>query len=93
MIKSFRHTGLEKFYLTDSKAGIQPRHAKRLRIQLTTLNQAEKPSDMNMPGWWFHELGKDLAGHYAVTVSRMWRLTFSWDGSDAILLDYQDYHD
>ena len=46
-----------------------------------------------MPGWWFHELGKDLAGHYAVTVSRMWRLTFSWDGSDAILLDYQDYHD
>jgi proteic killer suppression protein len=79
--------------LTDSKAGIQPHHAKRLRIQLTTLNQAEKPSDMNLAGWWFHEPGKDLAGHYALTVSRMWRLTFSWDGFDAILIDYQDYHD
>ena len=48
---------------------------------------------MNLPGWWFHELSKDLMGHYAVTVSRMWRLTFAWDGTDAILLDYQDYHD
>lgn len=93
MIKSFRHTGLEKFFKTGSKAGIQPNHAKRLRLQLLTLDQAEQPSDMNLPGWWFHELSKDLMGHYAVTVSRMWRLTFAWDGTDAILLDYQDYHD
>jgi len=93
MIKSFRHTGLEKFFKTGSKAGIQPNHAKRLRLQLATLNEAQSPSDMDLAGWWFHELGKDLAGHYAVTVSRIWRLTFAWDGTDAVLLDYQDYHD
>jgi proteic killer suppression protein len=31
MIKSFKHSGLEKFYETDSKAGIIPAHAKKLR--------------------------------------------------------------
>ena len=30
MIKSFAHKGLEKFFLTGSKAGIQPSHADKL---------------------------------------------------------------
>jgi addiction module HigA family antidote len=30
MIKSFRHAGLEKFFFTGSKAGIQPSHARKL---------------------------------------------------------------
>jgi proteic killer suppression protein len=93
MIQSFRHAGLEKFFKTGSKAGIQPNHAKRLRLQFFTLNEAQSPSDMDLAGWWFHALSKDLESHFAVTVSRMWRLTFAWSGADAILVDYQDYHD
>jgi len=31
-------------------------------------------------------------GHFAVSVSSNWRLTFSFDGADAVLVDYQDYH-
>jgi len=27
-----------------------------------------------------------------MTVSRNWRLTFGWDGEDAIELDLEDYH-
>jgi proteic killer suppression protein len=42
MIKSFRHAGLEKFFLTGSKAGIQPAHARKLAIQLGTLDIAPK---------------------------------------------------
>jgi proteic killer suppression protein len=34
MIKSFRHVGLEKFFKTDSKAGIQPDHAHKLSIAI-----------------------------------------------------------
>jgi proteic killer suppression protein len=34
VIKSFRHVGIENFFRTGSKAGIQPKHAKRLRLQL-----------------------------------------------------------
>jgi len=34
----------------------------------------------------------DLEGHWAVRVSGNWRLTFAFEGEDAILVDYQDYH-
>lgn len=92
MIRSFRHKGMEQFFRTGSKAGIQPTHAKRLRLQLARLDAAKAPEDMNLPGWKFHPLGKSLAGHYAVTVNKNWRLTFTFEEGDAVLVDYQDYH-
>lgn len=45
-----------------------------------------------MPGWDLHKLAGDLKGHWAVKVSGNWRLTFTFDGEDAILVDYLDYH-
>ena len=92
MIKSFRHKGLQNFFETGSKAGIQPQHAGRLRLQLTRLDDATCPQDMNAPGWRPHPLSGDLAGKWAITVNGNWRMTFTFDGSDAILVDYQDYH-
>ena len=92
MIRSFEHKGLEKFYSTGSKSGIQPKHASRLRLQLTVLDNAIGPGDMNLPGYRLHELkGKD-AGTWSVTVNGNWRLTFRFEGADAILVDYRDYH-
>jgi toxin HigB-1 len=41
VIKSFRHSGIERFFLDGSKAGIQPKHAKRLRLQLGQHKDAE----------------------------------------------------
>ncbi len=92
MIKSFRHKGIEKFFKTGSKAGIQAQHANRLRIMLTRLDVATHPEDMDAPGWDFHPLKHDLAKHWAVSVSGNWRLTFAFEGMDAVLVDYQDYH-
>ena len=92
MIKSFKHDGAERFFRTESKAGIQPAHAKKLKVQLIRLDQSKSPEDMNLSGWKFHPLSKDLAGHYAVSVNGNWRLTFAFEGVDAILVDYQDYH-
>lgn len=92
MIKTFRHKGLQAFFATGSKAGIQPHHASRLSRQLTRLDLAKQPADMNVPGWNLHPLVGDLAGHYSVTVNGNWRMTFAFDGEDAILVDYQDYH-
>jgi toxin HigB-1 len=92
MISSFRHKGIERFFLTGSKAGIQPAHAARLADQLSALNVANKAESMNFPGWRLHSLKGDLAGHWAVSVSGNWRLTFAFEGEDAILVDYQDYH-
>jgi toxin HigB-1 len=92
VIRTFRHRGLEEFFKTGSKTGIQPAHETRLRVLLTTLNLASVPQDMNRPGWDWHPLKGTLKGHWAVAVNKNWRLTFTFDGEDAILVDYQDYH-
>jgi proteic killer suppression protein len=92
MIKSFLHKGLEAFFLTASKAGIRPDHATKLRRQLVRLDDAESAQDMNIPGWKLHPLHGELEGHFAVSVNGNWRLTFRFEGADAILVDYQDYH-
>lgn len=92
MIKHFAHKGLQAFFQSGTKAGIQPHHAPRLRRQLVRLDLAQCPEDMNAPGWRLHALSGDLAGHYAITVNGNWRLTFRFEGVDAVLVDYQDYH-
>jgi proteic killer suppression protein len=92
VIRSFRHSGIEEFFSYGSKAGIQPAHANKLRLQLTRLNVAESPQDMNVPGWKLHALRADLKGHWSVFVNGNWRLTFKFESGDAILVDYQDYH-
>jgi toxin HigB-1 len=92
VIKSFRHKGVEQFFRTGSKRGIQAKHADRLRVQLFALDNARVPTDMNAPGWRLHPLHGELAGHWSVDVSGNWRLTFAFEGEDAILVDYQDYH-
>ena len=74
------------------KAGIQAAHATRLARQLQRLDVARRPQDMNIPGWRLHPLKRDLAGHWSVAVSGNWRLTFAFDGEDAVLVDYRDYH-
>ena len=92
MIKNFVHKGLEAFFTDGCKAGIQPVHAARLKRQLAQLDQATLPRDMNVPGWKLHPLKGELAGHWAVWVSGNWRMTFKFDGADACVVDYQDYH-
>lgn len=92
MIKSFQHKGLENFFHTGSKAGINPAHAKRLARQLAQLDAASKPDEMDIPGWRLHPLSQNLAGHWSVWVNGNWRLTFAFENGDAVIVDYQDYH-
>ena len=92
MIRTYRHKGLQLFAESGSKAGIQPAHARKLRILLTALDAASKPTDMNAPGFELHPLRGKQEGHWAVSVSGNWRLIFAFEDEDAILVDYQDYH-
>jgi proteic killer suppression protein len=92
MIKSFRHRGLKAFFETGSKAVIQPSHASRLARQLKHLDRTTRPDDMNIPGWRLHPLTGEQKGQWSVWVNGNWRLTFAFEGEDAVLCDYQDYH-
>src|SRR5271157_6001762 len=91
VIKSYRHKGIKEFAETGSKAGIQPEHANRLKRLLFALDAAACPSNMNAPSYGLHRLKGGLEGHWAVRVSGNWRLTFGFEGEDAVLVDYQDY--
>jgi proteic killer suppression protein len=92
MIRSFRHKGLKQFAESGSKAGIQAKHAPRLTRLLTALDVAMRPEDLSAPGYDLHPSKGSLAGHWSVSVSGNWRLTFRFEGEDAILVDYQDCH-
>ncbi len=90
MIKSFRHKGLKAFYSTGSKAGIQAKHADRLRLILARLDAAYEAEDMDLPGLRLHKLTGDLKGYWAVDVSGNWRIIFKFEGHDAHVVDYLD---
>lgn len=92
MIRSFKHKGLERFFTTGSKAGIQPQNAERLRLILGRLSVSTGTRDMNLPGLKLHELRGDRKGTWAVGVSGNWRVTFRFIGKDVADVDYEDYH-
>jgi len=92
VIRTFRHKGLGKFFATGSKAGVQAAHAKRLSLILAALNAATAPSDMGLPGLRLHPLKDGRAGSWSVSVSGNWRVTFRFEGKDAVDVDYEDYH-
>ena len=92
MIRSFKHKGLAKFFASGSTAGIQAAHAKRLRLILGRLNAASLVKDMDLPGLRFHELTGNRRGTWSVMVSGNWRVTFRFEGGDAELVNYEDYH-
>ncbi|GGP20182.1 type II toxin-antitoxin system RelE/ParE family toxin [Silvimonas iriomotensis] len=93
MIKSFCHAGLQHFFETASKAGIQPAHASRLRIVLALLDQAvEIERDLCAPTLRLHRLRGDKSHLWSVTVRANWRITFEFRNGDAYIVDYLDYH-
>lgn len=92
MILSFKHKGLKLFFETGSTAGIQPKHAAKLNLQLSALHSAETVEVMAVPGWDLHPLQGQLAGHWSVKVNANWRLTFKFENGNAEIVNYQDYH-
>lgn len=91
-IKSFRHKGLEDFFYDGTTRGINPQHATRLATRLDRLDAATSPGDMNLPGYRLHALKGVWSGRYSITVSGAWRLTFAFEGEDAVVVDYEQYH-
>jgi len=92
MIQSFRNKGLRRFFESGSPAGIQPSHAKRLRMLPAALDTAQSIDDMNVPGFRLHPLKGSERGRWSVWVNGNWRLTFEFSEGHAYVLDYEDYH-
>ncbi len=92
MIKTFKHKGLKKFFETGSKAGIQAKHERKLRMQLAAIDTATIIDDVDLPGFKLHPLKGDRDGIWFITVNGNWRVTFEFVDGSAYILNYEDYH-
>lgn len=92
MIKSFRNKALADLFETGKTAKIDVKLQKRILIRLDRLEQAEKPDDMNLPGFDFHALKGHHPTRYTVHVNGPWCITFEFDGNDAARVDFEQYH-
>lgn len=92
MIRSFRHKGLERFFIKDDARGIPAKSLSRIERLLDRLDVVAKSDDMNVPGYRYHALRGEMKGRFAVAVSGNWRITFEMDGEDAVAVDLKDYH-
>ena len=92
MIKSFTHKGLERYFETSSTRGIQPRHSRKLRMQLAALDTAKNIEDIDVPGYRLHPLKGNRKGLWSIAVSANWRITFEFADGNVYIVDYEDYH-
>jgi proteic killer suppression protein len=92
MIRKFRHKGLESFFTKDDARRLGADQIARIRRLLDRLDAAKEPRDMNLRGLGFHPLKGNRKGTYSVTVSGNWRITFQFEGENAVNVDLEDYH-
>lgn len=92
MIKSFKHKGLQTFFESGSKRGIQTKHANKLRMQLVAIDTAFSIEDLDIPGYRLHPLKGNRKTVWSITVNGNWRITFKFEHGDAYIVNYEDYH-
>jgi proteic killer suppression protein len=92
MIKSFKHKGLKLFFETGKTKGIQPAHAKKLRLRLAVLDEAQKIEEIDTPGFKLHTLKGDREEIWSISVNGNWRITFKFKDGDVYIVNYEDYH-
>lgn len=90
VIKSFKSKSLRRFAEKGDASKLPVKNSDRIRRILALLDAATNPSDMNLPGLFFHGLQNEET--FSVRVTGNWRITFSWDDNDAIDVDIEDYH-
>ena len=92
MIKTFKHKGLEKFYKTGNKSGVQAKHVTKLRFQLAALDSAFTVEDLDIPGYRLHPLKGSRKSLWSITVNGNWRITFEFTDGNVYIVNYEDYH-
>jgi toxin HigB-1 len=92
VIGPFKHRGLKALYDGRTAKHVAPQHAEKLRDIPAVLDRSRTAQDMDLPGFRLHALKGSLKGHFAVSVSGNWRVTFRFESAHAVDVDYVDYH-
>lgn len=92
MIRTIKHRGLKRLFVQDDSSKVRADQLTRIRDVLAHLDGAVKPSDLDLPGYRLHRLKGDMKGHWSVTISGNWRITFRFEDGEALDVDLVDYH-
>jgi proteic killer suppression protein len=91
-IRSLRSKALKRYWTRGDSGAINAAWRNKVRLILSRLDKAVRPIEMDSAGMNFHALKGDQTGRFSVLVTRNWRITFAWDGDDAVEVDLEDYH-
>ena len=64
----------------------------RVGPDLADIDDARKPSDLDLPGYRLHRLKGRLKGYWSISISGNWRVIFRFEDGDAYDVDLIDYH-
>ena len=83
MIRTLRHRGLKRLYERGDPSKVRADQAERIALALADLDDAGKPSDLDLPGYQLHPLKGDLKGFWSISISANWRIIFRFEEGDA----------
>ena len=89
MIRSFRNRSLRKFWERGEVQSIPTDWTEKIEKLLDFLDKARAPEDMALPGL-FYGYPEGTKGQFAVSISKGWRLTFSWKNGEAVEVDLEE---
>ncbi len=92
VIKTWRHKGLRELFMTGRSRKVNQNLKARAVIMLDVLDQAEKLSDLNVPGFDFHALKIYKPKRYSIHISGPWCITFEFSDSEARRVNLEQYH-
>ena len=91
-VSKIKHKNLKRYASSGEPCGINESWLPRIRRILNALDVAVGPSELDMPGWHWHELKGSRKGTYSVLVSGNWRVTYKWEDDAPSKVDLEDYH-
>ncbi len=91
MIGTFKSKALEELFRTGKSRRVRPDLAARALQVLDVLNNARSLRELDLPGLRYHPL-KGRPKRHALAVNGPWRITFEWEGEDALRVDLEQYH-
>ena len=71
---------------------ILPDWANRVALARADFDDVSNAAGLYLPGYWPHPLKGDLKGHWSISISGNWRITFRFEDGDAYDVDLTDYH-
>ena len=92
MIRGFKHKGLERLFERGDRSRVRADLVHKIENILATLDSAESPQGLNLPGYRLHPLKGDRKGFWSVTVRANWRIIFRFGSEDAMDVELIDYH-